>query len=300
MGVYQLWGGLLLAWLGSFRYDKCATITTSVFGNVLGFTLNFLMKSKLVSLQTVSKSIRYSVLDRFVLRRFHVLIAGSLDIREYLLGHGQDDQCIEVINNWVDFSSRSITSNSRATREKFGLDVRDIIIGCIGRMHFQKGQEFLIRAFRILKEHEPNLRLVLVGEGATLEDMRREASGMDESVLFTGSIVGDDYNNLLNMFDIYVQPSRFEGMPRTLLDAMYMKKPIVATAVNGNMDAIRDGENGILVPPEHSESIVSAIKTLLDNPKRAQNLGKVAHKDAEERFDMIRQLQSIEKISGLT
>jgi len=237
-GKFSAMWGLVRAWLGNIGHGAQAIVTTSVFGNFLGLVLNLFGQARLVSLQTVSKAIRYPALDRFVLKRFDKLIAGSSDIRDYLQGRGQDLDRIEVVNNWVDFSSREITVNAAETRAKFGLARDEIVIGCIGRMHPQKAQEFLIRAFRALVPDYPQLRLVLVGDGETMAQMRDEAKGLDNSVLFTGSVLGNDYNNLLNAFDIYVQPSRFEGLPRTLLDAMFFGKPIVATAVNGNRDAI--------------------------------------------------------------
>ncbi|EEW24558.1 glycosyltransferase family 4 protein [Rhodobacter ferrooxidans] len=293
--VSALWG-LFRAWAGNLNHDAKAIVTTSVFGNALGLSLNFSRNARLVSMQTVSKAIRFPELDRFVLRRFDVLVAGSRDIRDFLLGHGQDPARIEVVNNWVDFSSRKITLSSAEARQKFNFGADDVILGCIGRMHPQKAQEYLIRAFRILKPLNPELRLVLVGEGQTLERMQAEAADLGDAVVFAGTIVGDDYNNILNMFDIYVQPSRFEGLPRTLLDAMHMRKPIVATAVNGNLDAIRDGDNGFLVPAEDPQALAAAIQKLLNDPALASGLADQAYEDTIANFEMVKQLRRIEQL----
>lgn len=290
--------GLVKAWSGNISYRPQAIIATAVFGNVLGYALHLYHRVRLVSLQTVSKAMRYPALDRFVLRRFDKLIAGSSDIRDYLIQHGQQPERIEVVNNWVDFSSRKITADAAATRKKYGIGTEEVALGCIGRLHPQKGQEFLIRAFRLLKEQQPKLRLVLVGDGPDAAMLKAEAQGLGDAVIFTGSVVGDEYNNLLNAFDIYIQPSRFEGLPRTLLDAMYLGKPIVATAVNGNLDALRDGENGLLVPSENVEAIAAAVRTLLDAPQRAQAMAQQAHQDALTSFDMVRQLRRIEQTLG--
>lgn len=290
--------GLLKAWLGNLAYRPDAIITTAVFGNALGFALSIMGSPRLVSLQTVSKAMRYPRLDKFVLRRFDRLIAGSSDIRQYLIGHGQNPDRIEVVNNWVDFSNRTVTVDAETTRNKYGIEEKQTFIGCIGRLHHQKGQEFLIRAFRELRSIRPGLRLMLVGDGPNAEMLREEAKDLGESVIFAGSVVGHEYNNLLNAFDLYVQPSRFEGLPRTLLDAMYLSKPIVATAVNGNLDALRDGENGLLVPPENPAAIVLAVQSLLDAPEYSAGLARRAHQDAVTSFDMVRQLQRIERVLG--
>ncbi len=79
----------------------------------------------------------------------------------------------------------------------------------------------------------PNTILLLVGNGETREELEKVVFllGLAE-VIFTGMANGDAYNNFLAAIDVYVQPSVFEGLPRTLLDAMYMGKPIVATDIN--------------------------------------------------------------------
>ena len=290
--------GLIKAWLGNLVYKPDVIIATAVSCNILGYAISLMGSPRLVSLQTVSKAMRYPRLDKFVLRRFDRLIAGSSDIRQYLIGHGQNPDRIEVVNNWVDFSNRTVTIDAETTRKKYGIEDQETLIGCIGRLHHQKGQEFLIRAFRELKSTRPGLRLMLVGDGPNAAMLRDEAKDLGESVIFAGSVVGDEYNNLLNAFDLYVQPSRFEGLPRTLLDAMYLSKPIVATAVNGNLDALRAGENGLLVPPENPAAIVLAVQTLLDAPEYSAGLARRAHQDAVTSFDMVRQLQRIEQVLG--
>jgi glycosyltransferase involved in cell wall biosynthesis len=290
--------GLARAWRENRAFKPQAIVSTAVSSNALAYALNLLRSAKLVSLQTVSKAMRYPVVDRFVLRRFDTLIAGSSDIREYLIGHGQRPGRIDVVNNWVDFSSRKVTTNAHATRQKYGIGDGEIMLGCIGRLHHQKGQEFLIRAFRQLLSRRPGLRLVLVGDGPNADMLRGEAQNLGNAVIFTGAVVGDEYNNLLNAFDLYIQPSRFEGLPRTLLDAMYLGKPIVATAVNGNLDALRDGENGLLVPAEDPEAIVVAVESLLADPDRASALARQAQQDVRVSFDMVRQLRRIELALG--
>ncbi|OIP66431.1 hypothetical protein AUK15_00500 [Candidatus Nomurabacteria bacterium CG2_30_43_9] len=287
---------LIKALLMNLPYRPHAIITTSFSANVLGYLISIFHSVKLVSLQTVSKAMRYPALDRLILKRFTKLIAGSTDIKKFLLQHGQSSERIEVINNWVDFTNRKVTADVASTREKFGIGTIDIVLGCIGRLHPQKGQEYLIRAFRILRERHPRLRLVLVGDGPNGDLFKREARDLGDAVIFTGSVVGSDYNNLLNAFDIYVQPSRFEGMPRTLLDAMFMEKPIVATAVNGNLDAIHDKKNGLLVPAENVDAIISATEDFLNKPEMAADLARQAHQDALTSFDMARQLQHIEQL----
>ncbi|SDE37441.1 glycosyltransferase family 4 protein [Rhodobacter capsulatus] len=277
----------------SLRAD--VVLSTSFIGNLVALAIAAPFGTRRISLQTVSKAMAYPALDRWVLNRFDGLVAGCKDIETYLLRRGHRQDRITVVSNWVDFSARKPSLSAAETRAKFGLGAETTLIGCIGRMHVQKGQEFLIRAFRKLAQGRGDLRLVLVGDGPTLEEMRKEAAGHPQ-ILFTGTIQGEDYNNLLAAFDIYAQPSRFEGLPRTLLDAMFMGKPIVATAVNGNLDAVTDMAEGLLVPAEDAEALAAALEQLLQDRELRARLSRQAHESAEASFSAQQQLQKIEML----
>lgn len=279
-------------------YSAEAIVTTSFVGDVCGYVFRlFGIKAKLTSLQTVSACMLYPAIDRFVLRRFDKLIAGANDIKEYLLDHGQRDSNIHVVHNWVDFSHRLSTKNSEETKKKFGIP-SGIIIGCIGRLHQQKGQIYLIRAFAKVLQHHQGLVLLLIGDGPTRHNLEEEAHKLDLSrkIIFTGTASGDDYNNLLSAIDIYVQPSVFEGLPRTLLDAMYIKRPVIATNINGNKEAVQDGVSGLLVESKSPDALALAITDLLDHSDKAEMLGQNAKDLVIRRFDMNQQLKKIESI----
>ncbi len=94
------------AFFANLGYPSKHVVTTSFIANFLGWTIGLFRKRRLVSLQTVSKCMRHPVVDRFVLRRFDALIAGAVDIKDYLISHGQDSSRIHVVHNWVDFSKR--------------------------------------------------------------------------------------------------------------------------------------------------------------------------------------------------
>lgn len=269
-------------------------ISTSFIGNAIAFLISRIKPVRLLSLQTVSKSMAYPILNKAILRRFDVLIAGCTDIQNYLLGHGHSKDRIILVNNWVDFSSRVVSHPPSAVRERFGIAQDKIIIGCVGRMHYQKGQEFLIRAFRELAKTRSDLKLLLVGDGPRMQDMQDEASGHPD-IVFTGTAQGNDYNDFLNAIDIYVQPSRFEGLPRTLLDAMYMKRPVIATAVNGHLDAIRNEQDGLLVTHESSSEILFAINRLLEDFDLRNFISENAYLRAIESFSASEQFSKIER-----
>jgi len=289
--------GLLKAFWSNVFYSTETIVTTSFIGNVLGYTLSLFKKVRCISLQTVSVCMRHPIVDEFILKKFEVLVAGANDIKEYLIEHGQNLDKIQVIHNWVDFSKRKATKSALEVKEILGIEGKTAI-GCIGRLHPQKGQIYLIRAFSRIVDTSPNTALVLVGDGETRALLEEEVEKLNiaEHVVFTGSVSGDEYNNILSMFDIYVQPSVFEGLPRTLLDAMYLEKPIVATSINGNKEAIRHEVNGLLIPSENDELIFEAVSKLMSDEDWAKTLAKQANKDAKSHFSMLDQLVKIEAL----
>jgi len=109
----------------------------------------------------------------------------------------------------------------------------------------------------------PDVTLVIAGDGTLKNELRHEAVtlGIKEHVLFLGSRL--DIPQLLKLFDIYVLPSLWEGLPMVLLEAMAAGCPIVATKVGGNAQVIKDGYNGMLIEPRNPQKIAEAVVTLL-------------------------------------
>lgn len=288
---------LILAWLENYRYPSGAIVSTSFIGDVLGYLLGLYGEKRTVSLQTVSKCMRHPSISRFVLRRFHALIAGAEDIKKYLLAHLGSRSGIEVVHNWVDFSKRGSLPEPGVVKARLNLQDK-LVIGCVGRLHPQKGQIYLIEAFAQIAKEIPNSMLMLVGEGAeraTLEQ-RVDQLGLCDRVAFIGEVTGSGYNDMFAAMDIYVQPSLFEGLPRTLLDAMYYGKAIVASDINGNSEAIVSNRTGILVPSADAAALVVAIEKLANDDKYREELGAAAAQYVREHFEMRKQLGRIEHI----
>lgn len=296
-GKFSSVPALLRAWLANCRYPARAIVTTSFIGNVLGYLLGCYRSARTVSLQTVSKCMRRPRIDRFILKRFHTLVAGAEDIKTYLVAHLGNRDRIEVVHNWVDFSKRGHLPEPGEIKAKMNLQNK-LVIGCIGRLHPQKGQIYLIEAFAQIASEFPGSILLLVGGGderAALEQ-RVDQLGLREHVLFVGEVTGAGYNEMFAAIDIYVQPSLFEGLPRTLLDAMYYGKPVIASDINGNSEAVVSGKTGILVPSASVAELADAIKMLGHDVKYREELGRAALLSVRERFEMRKQLLRIENL----
>lgn len=193
---------------------------------------------------------------------------------------------ISVIYNGVpleDFGPAP-TDRVRALRQELGIAEEEKVVGAVGRLHRQKGFEFLIRAMpKILAEH-PNTRFVIVGDGALRGDLERLAAevGVSKSVIFAG--FRPDIADMLSVFDIMAIPSLYEGVPLTVFEAMAQAKAIVSTDVDGLGEVLTDGETALLVPPGDPDALAARIGALLGNPERAAALRRRCETE-RRRFD---------------
>lgn len=138
----------------------------------------------------------------------------------------------------------------------------------LGRLHRYKGLDVLLDAMKLLSDRGTEIpHLVIAGDGKEMENLQRQATnlGLAGKVTFCGAVFGDRKHWLLRNCGFFLQPSRAEGMPLTLLEAMAHGKPVIGTKISGISELVTDRENGLLVEPEDSLSLSKAILALLNN-----------------------------------
>jgi glycosyltransferase involved in cell wall biosynthesis len=203
------------------------------------------------------------------------------------LGIGEDK--LAVVPNGVDSRFfQSPTGPRERIRQELGLSADSTVIGCVARFHLQKDHATLIKAFKRTREANTgrDLKLLLVGAGSELFAMRRltERLGLLEHVLFTG--FRRDLPDIYTAMDLYSQTSRREGLPITILEAMSVGLPIVATAASGVTSVLVDGENGLLAPVGDVKGVGDRITRLLKEPDLAQKLGATAKQQVETQYSL--------------
>ena len=151
-----------------------------------------------------------------------------------------------------------------------------------------KGVFYLLHGLKALLLEIDRARLIIVGTGPDEIPLKRlaEELGIQGRVDFRGR--QENIQAILSETEIFVLPSLSEGMSNVLLEAMGCGLPIVATAVGGNRDLIRDGYNGILIPPQDSMGLGAAVLELLTDVRLAESLGRAARKTVEEHYSMER------------
>lgn len=197
-----------------------------------------------------------------------------------------DADRIVVVPNFVDDSGFIAPPASVIAewRRELELPSDSTVVGIIASLQAIKDHATLVRAIAQLAPTWPRLRLVIVGEGSLLADLRQLAQqlGIAHIVRFAG--LRPQTPSFHFLFDISALSSVSEGFPNSLVEAMAAGRPIVATRVGGVPDAVRDGENGILVAPGDPTAFASAIATLLADPERAARMGHAGSVRARAEF----------------
>jgi glycosyltransferase involved in cell wall biosynthesis len=151
----------------------------------------------------------------------------------------------------------------------------------VGRLAVRKGLDDLIAAARMVVEKYPNTKFVIIGSGPFYKNLLRliRNNHLESNVILTGHI--QDRSQLLRYYQdafAYIHPAHYEGLPTVLLEAMACGKVVIATSVSGALDIIRDGENGLFVPPQRPELLAGTLIKILDEPDLVAHLGEAARK----------------------
>lgn len=146
-------------------------------------------------------------------------------------------------------------------------------IGFLGRFCEQKGVRYLVDAINVLVEQGLPMHCFLAGEGELEDELvnKVKASGHSDAFTFLGR--RDDSQNYLSQLDICVMPSLWEGLPLVLLEALSVGVPVIASSVDGIVDVVEDGKNGLLLSPGDSQALAETIKLLYFSPDLRKELG---------------------------
>lgn len=230
-------------------------------------------------------------LEKLFYRRFPAVVAVSEKIRKVLLESGVRSSRVSVIRNGIpvaDLRHRALQ------RERTG----SWKVVNVARLTAQKAQKDLVAAARILKESGIEVKILIAGEGELREQLRaqiREAD-LEASVQLLGFV--SDVRSLLQQADIFALPSIDEGMPVSLLEAVSMGIPVLATAVGDVPALIEDGISGRIVAQNNPQEIAAAVSDLVRDPDFAAGLAKAAYRRLQADFSSRRMFESYARIYG--
>lgn len=277
----------LVGWMRREKFDKVLTFTHD--SNILGLPAAYLSG---VDSRYGSHHVRYPSLNKLKIK-IHTfiinsrissgLVAVSSYTKDQAIEEGIQSEKIIIIHNGIkDVSVRpEVFSNLKNEMKSY---LHDPIILNVGRLVYQKGQEYFIKAAAKVLESFPDAKFLIAGEG----DLRDELETLIQQLNLQSAVylLGNrrDIPELLALSDMFVLPSRYEGLPISLLEAMSSGKAVVCSNIPGVSDVVKNGETGFLVPVENSESLSEAMIHLLSDQSLRENLGQKARDMVHTKF----------------
>ena len=200
-----------------------------------------------------------------------------------------------VINNGINLTKYSNLKKNTALLHSFGLDDGHFVVGNISRFDVQKNQKLIIQAAYYLIKKYPEMRFVLVGDGKTMNSMREYAreANLGEYVIFAG-----EENNLpdyYSIFDVFVLPSFWEGMPYVLLEAMASRKAILCSKLPNLLEVIKNDYSALTFDPNDMDDLFREISAMHDNPALREKIAQNAMIESTE-YDETEIVKKIEDV----
>ncbi|MFQ5601719.1 MAG: glycosyltransferase [bacterium] len=284
------------------RQEKIDVVMTTLFyADVVGALARIISPTKAVfSWETISAPewlLKHRLLAyKFAMRFCDKVISVSEATAKWLVEkRGVAREKVLVIPYGVNLEVYKQGKNL-ALKRQLGIAPETFVVGTVARLHPQKGHEYLIEAAKKIVERHANVKFVFVGDGEMRKKLeaRIETAGLENNFLLLG--FRDDVTDLLRVFDIFVLPSLYEGLPNVILEAMATGLPVVATAVDGSVELVNDGETGFLVPPREPQALIAKINTLIQNPQRVLDFGMQGRNRVESIYSLEKQVEHFQQL----
>lgn len=256
--------------------------------------------------------------DRAWLRRFTPsmdrLIAVSRATVAKIVAEGRTPAPVELIYNGVDLKRYDVTEACCTLPEEYGFPEGTPLVGVVARLEPEKGHATLIEAWPLVLQEVPEARLLIIGEGSQRETLETQADGLSllgeacnedscvgtrkarpgAKVLFTG--LRDDVPAVTAALDVAVLPSYREAQGLALLEAMALRRPVVASRVGGVPEMIENERTGLLVPPRDPVALAAAIVRLLTDHPLADMLARAGHDFVLANFSVDHMVRAVGQI----
>jgi glycosyltransferase involved in cell wall biosynthesis len=234
----------------------------------------------------LARSFKDSAFNRFIARGVARFVVNAHALAEELLRYRWVPRDrVSVIYNGVDLPFYSWPRVDEA-RRRWGLPHDSLLVVAAGRLVAEKGHTDLVEAAALLRASHPRLQVVIAGEGPQAEPLREQIAslGLNDTVRLVG--FEPDIPAALHGADIYCHPSRREGLPNAVLEAMAAGLPVVATAIDGTPEVVSPDETGFLVGPADPRALAERLDLLLSRGDLRYNFGRRARHRVEDAFSL--------------
>ena len=216
----------------------------------------------------------------------HVRIAVSERVADHVVRSGGAQRgALTVVDNGVDTRRFDLSETTPMDRAVWGFEPEDVVIAVVGRLTAQKDHATFLSAAAALAPRAPRARFLVVGEGELRGALEAQAAKLGlgpDRLRFAGAL--RDMPALLAAVDVIAFSSAWEGLPVALLEAMAMRRPVAATSVGGVPGVVREGIEGLLVPPGAPDALAEALERLVADPALRARMGAAGRDCVVARF----------------
>ncbi|ENO76171.1 glycosyltransferase [Thauera sp. 63] len=196
-------------------------------------------------------------------RLYDHVITISDGIRDVLLAEGLAPNRVSCVRSAVDPAPYLIDYDKAGYRAQLGLPADTLLVGIVAQLIARKGHRHLLAALKDVLPHHPHLQVLVFGRGPLEAELRQAI--VDQGLAGTVRLMGfvDNLPDILGCLDLLAHPADMEGLGVSLLQASAARVPIIASRAGGMPEAVRDGENGLLIPPGDVPALAAAMNRLL-------------------------------------
>ena len=215
----------------------------------------------------------------------HFVTTTGEAVRQRLIQHNHlNPSRVFSIPTGVDLDRFHPHPPQQKLRERLKLGSQGPLVGTVTFLRPEKGIEVLIEAVGMLNKLFPDLKCLIIGDGEERTNLyaRIRALGLEQCVHITG--FRQDIPEMLALLDVFVLPSLEEGIPQALTQALAMERPVVATAVGGVPEVVKDGVTGLLVPPRNPQILSKKLAFFLNNPTLGYQMGQAGRQVIEKQY----------------
>lgn len=212
------------------------------------------------------------------------IIANSKWVAEQAAESGAPREKLAVIHEGATIPELPTLEARQAARRLWTVSADQIVLGCVGVLLPDKGQEWLIRAVSALRKEFPSCRLLLAGDGPCRDQLKSlaESQGVVDAVIFAGFV--KNVESVYHALDVFLLPSLFEALNNSLLAAMSYRIPSIAFRQGGPAEIIEHGQSGLLVEPKNLDDLVRAIRKVLTERDFSERIATAGRRRIQEEF----------------
>mgnify|MGYP005847257897 CR=1 FL=1 len=255
--------------------------------------------SKILGLKTVwhvRKIVKDLPLDILLYNLSDIVIANSKATSERFSYFRNAESKVKVVYNGVNI--KKFKRSSKDDKREFGIPPNFKVITSIGRLEYAKGFSFFLKAAKHILDRIKNIKFLIVGDGPLKEELVKitEEMRLKDNVVFTGYINRKDITKIYSITDVFVLSSLREDFGNVVIEAMASGIPVVATSAGGVPEIIKNGIDGLLVPPKNPEAIAAACIKLLKNKELYKRISTTAREKIRKYFTITKHSEKIIEI----